>query len=101
MDSKDTEGMTDEFLQSRGFARDAEFFDTLSEMNDPDEDEWEDDSWMFDIIRFIESPSDDIRVILKRIEETFFHPPEDIWIGDKKVPDHDWINKNPSWLIVR
>ena len=99
MDPKDTQDMDDEFLESRGFARDEEFTDKLATEKYPDEP-WEASTWIA-AFRFIEWPSDDFGVILKRIQETFFFPPDEIWIGDKKVPDRDWIKKNPSWAIVR
>lgn len=99
MDQKDTYDKDDEFLASRGFARDEEFAEKLAEIMDPDEP-WEASSWIA-VFRFIDWPSDDFNVILKRIEEAFFFPPDQIWIGDKKAPDRDWINKNPSWVILR
>lgn len=99
MDPKHTDDMDDEFLESRGFARDEEFAEKLAEMKDPDEP-WEAAAWIA-AFRFIKWPSDDMGVILKRIEETFFFPPDELWVGDKKVPERDWTNKNPSWVIVR
>jgi hypothetical protein len=99
MDPKDTDGFDDEFLESRGFARDEDFTDKVAAEQYPDEP-WE-ASGMIAVFRFIEWPSDDFGVILKRIQETFFFPPDEIWFGDEKVPDSAWINKNPSWAIVR
>jgi hypothetical protein len=92
MNPKDVDDMDDASFEPRGFKREWEYPAKIDEG-------W--DSAEIAVFRFTEWPGEDLGVALKRIEETFFFPPDEIWVGDKKVPDRDWTSKNPSWAIMR
>lgn len=80
LDDKDTVGFSDSDLEARGFARDDAFLEALIHERHG-ADAWDFPSW--DCIRVLHPPSSDPAEVIAHIQETFFFPPDELWIGDQ------------------